>query len=265
MPPMPWGDASRRRFASLVLCVLSLVFLPGTAAAAPIQIGILVDGSGSIGSSNFASMRTGIANAVATLPTNGTVEFALVRFASGSTTIVNATLINSPATLTAIVGAINGMTFPGGGTDMAAGITQMTGLFNMTNAQRTAFNIVTDGFPTNAQTAINARNAAIAAGLDEFDAEFIGTVGSSGFNFLLNDLVYDGVNPLNNGHLAPPFTPGFVVPVGNFGQAFEDAFTAKLRFLVSQAVPEPASLALFGAAAMTAGYLGWRRRKPAAA
>jgi len=42
-------------------------------------------------------------------------------------------------------------------------------------------------------------------------------------------------------------------------------FQGALRFAAAQAVPEPASLALFGGAALAAGYFGWRRRKPAAA
>jgi len=53
---------------------------------------------------------------------------------------------------------------------------------------------------------------------------------------------------------------------GLLAQSFAAAFTQiKVQEIAEQVVPEPTSLALFGGAALAAGYFGWRRRKPVAA
>lgn len=257
----------KRFFALVLVTCAGVAATPGTGRADVIQLGIIVDSSGSIGTTNFNSMRTGIANALsAWVPTNSTVELTVVRFASGATTIVSPTLINSPATLASVVATVQGMTFTGGSTAMDQGInlarTLVTGSPEFAGAQRQVFNIVTDGVPNDSAATVAARNAAIAAGIDELSAEFIGPVGSGGYNFLLNQLVFP-----TPGYQAPPFQSGrgFVYPVTSFGVEFENAFREKLQFITTGgAVPEPATLAVFGFGALVAGGLYRRNRKAAA-
>ncbi|MEJ2686757.1 MAG: VWA domain-containing protein, partial [Gammaproteobacteria bacterium] len=225
-------------FAGAGLTMLTLV--AGPARAVPIkQLGFLVDSSGSIGSTNFGTMRDGIAAAFnAVLPTDGSVEVTLVRFASGATTVVTPTVIDSAATRTSVASLVSGMGYTGGGTAMSAGINTLTSQITAsanyvgTGNNDIIYNIATDGAPNSQSATIAARNEAINIGLDEFDAEFIGNVGTSGYNFLLNSLVYP-----QPGHQAPPYSPGFVVPV-SFAN-FESAYQSKLSAIVNPSIPEP--------------------------
>ena len=222
-----------------------------------IQLGFLIDDSGSIGSGNFSTMKSGIASAFNNvMPTDGSVEVSIVKFSTTAVTVVSPTVVDSAAALNSIVTAINGMGYTGGGTCMSCGINSLNTLVSGSNnydpSFKQVYNIATDGVPNSTSATITARNAAIALGLDEFDAEFIGSVGSSGYNFLLNSLVYP-----QPGHLAPPYTPGFVVPV-TFAN-FESAFTAKLGAITGN-VPEPATLALLGIGLVGLGAMRLRHK-----
>src|SRR5262245_24480239 len=115
-----------RLFKLLALMVLFCA-LARPAAAGPIQIGILVDGSGSIGSSNFTAMTSGLQNALLSqIPTNSSVEVTVVQFSTGTSVIVSPTLINNAATLTTVATAVGTMPFPAGVTNLSAGITALT-------------------------------------------------------------------------------------------------------------------------------------------
>lgn len=256
----------RKLFMTLAVIAFAAV---GTASAAPLQLAFVVDSSGSIGSTNFNLMRTGIANAVNNLmPTNGSVELTIVRFGSSASTIVAPTVINNAGDLASVVAAINGMTFVGGTTNLADGISTATNLVTNSPGHNPAntqiFNVVTDGVPNvgspnGQQAAINARNAAMLAGIDELSAEFIGN-NPAALSFMQNQIVFPGP-----GVVAPPFVSGqgFVYPVDDFGQAFEDAFSQKLRFIITENVPEPMSVVVFGALALGGVGTALRRRKAA--
>lgn len=226
--------------AAAVATTLS-VGVTGGANAGLIQLGVAVDASGSIGSSNFNTVRTGIANAInAIVPTNGSVELTLVRFASYVSTIIGPTVITA-ANKASIVSTISSMSFTGGTTGLASAInsltSQITGSSNFATADASIYNIVTDGFPNSQSNSIAQRNNAIGAGIDEIDIEFIGS-NTAGYNFMRNSICY----PLACDTTS--FTPGFIVGVtfDNFQTAFEN----KLRFVTNQAIPEPGTLALFG-------------------
>ena len=71
---------------------LAIAFASLASYAAPLttQLGFLIDASGSIGTQNFNTMRSGYATALAALPTDGSIELTVVTFASGTATVVAA-------------------------------------------------------------------------------------------------------------------------------------------------------------------------------
>ena len=89
----------------LLLCVwlvaLGLV-APATASAAKLDIGLVIDGSGSIDDADWRLQREGFATALrdpANVPLDGSIAIAVVQFSSGATEEVPRTVIDSQEAL----------------------------------------------------------------------------------------------------------------------------------------------------------------------
>lgn len=244
------------RVSAKVLCVsIGLLCLwaalPGaqTFTTVKTQIVIIMDGSGSISNSDFITMVNGIANAIsdpAVVPQNGTVEFGLVQFSGNltdpSTRIAGARVEVPMTIITAenigeVAARVRAIIKGGGFTPMVSGIRLAATLITGNKARpgaRQVFNVISDGQPNlpsppeeaKRQT-LQARDEAVAAGLDQLDAEGIGSVEQEPEfkNFLLQ-LVWP-----QPGRIAPPFPAGhqngFVVVVRTFTD-LENALKQKL-------------------------------------
>ncbi|WP_416401556.1 VWA domain-containing protein [Alicycliphilus denitrificans] len=226
--------------------------------AAPVttQLGFLIDASGSIGSSNFQTMRNGYAAALAALPTDGSIEVTVVTFSSSTTTVVSPTVVTA-ATLPSIVAAVSSMAYSAGNTATAAGITAisnlMTGSGNFSTGLNSMINIATDGEPNIPggnpnQAAINAAIAARNAGIDALTAEAIGSFDVSALRSLVfsptkgpcnncGTFLPDGSSPPN-----PMTSDPWVLAVNSFND-FPNAIKNKVQASTGQ-VPEPGILML---------------------
>jgi hypothetical protein len=136
--------------------------------------------------------------------------------------------------------AVNGMTRGTSssrtplGHGIQAAAAQITG-GNAISGARQTLNISTDGGPnvdlagnivpetSGRAAAVTARNAAITAGIDEISAEGIGDISTSDREWLRDSIVYP-----QPGKIAPPWTPGWVYPVGTDSQ-FKTAISHKIE------------------------------------
>lgn len=207
------------------------------------QICVALDGSGSIGSGAFNLQITGLAHAIsdpAIAPQDGTVELGVVQFGMGDARVeVPATVIDSAATATAVAATIQSMGQVHGGTPMAIGIdlctVQLTRSPHFSLAVKQVINVSTDGHPNDSMATMAARDAAVAAGIDELDVEAVGS--GAGINFLTT-LVYP-----QPAALIPPdaFSPGFVRIISSFAD-FEEAMREKLGAVIEPMPEVPVDL-----------------------
>ena len=94
-------------FAAAVLA--GAACLPSAQAAGVVQLGFILDESGSIGATNYNTIKTGLANAINTLvPVGGLYEVTVVSFASSATTLVNHMLISTAADRTTAACPLDG-------------------------------------------------------------------------------------------------------------------------------------------------------------
>ena len=223
--------------------------------AAVTQLGFMLDGSGSVLASDYNLLRTGLANAIASLPLDGTVEISIVRYGASASTVTAPTILTA-ATLPTIQTAINTHAKVGGGTATDAAINALTAL--MTGSAvfsaadtKSIMNLATDGFPNSQSAAESAAAAAFAAGIDAMGIEAIGD-GVSSASALANLALIafpDSVTilPVNSTNIPNPVNGSFVVPVSDFTQ-LEAVLLAKVQASVNPppppGVPEPGSILL---------------------
>jgi uncharacterized protein YegL len=221
------------------------------------QLVIILDGSGSISNQDFKTMIEGIARNLedpGVVPRNGTVEFGLVQFSSnlrdqrlgveGAAVEVPMTVITETS-VTTVVQRVRSIVQAGGFTPLVSGIQLATKMVTQEAARTGAtqiFNVITDGNPNlpggreqAKQAALQARDEAVAAGVDQVDAEGIGdALTEQDFvNFLLQ-LAWPQPGVLvQNGQFPPKGKNGFVIMARTFAD-LERALRQKLVFILNQ-------------------------------
>jgi von Willebrand factor type A domain/PEP-CTERM motif len=227
------------------------------AQAGVIQLGFILDRSGSVGSTDWGTIVTGLSSAVnSLLPTNSSYEVSVVTFSTAATANIQNVLVDSAATRQTLANNIAALPYSGGNTNYAAAFSTMQTVFGQSN-QSVDFsyvNFATDGEPNTGGNGVTERNALITAGVDNLSIEGIG-ISVSAANFLKNSICYpqscDDVSPFN----FP--TQGFYVGVSN-AAGYAAAIGNKIR-VVTQQVPEPGTMLLLGASLLGFGFA--RRRK----
>lgn len=238
------------------LLLIAIFVLPSGAFAAQItQLGFILDGSGSVTTSNYNLLRNGLKDALAALDTDGSVEITITAYGSGTSTVVAPTILTA-ATLPSIQSAILSHSKYGGGTDTAGAIRYTTNLmvgsavFSDPNLRASIINLATDGVPNSQSAAEAAAVYAFGKGIDALSIEAIGSGVNSGsaLNNML-DIAFPGPAQLlavNETSIPNPLGKSWVVPVSDF-DALAPVLKAKVIASVKPpvSVPDPSSLMLF--------------------
>ena len=254
-----------------VIVAAALGLSINTANAGVIDLGFLLDRSGSIGSTNWTTMTSGFANALDNLSLDSRYRVTFVGFDSNAFTMVAPTLIDSQTTLDTVKNTVATYSYLGGWTNTGGAFNQLMDEwsgFDLSMGSQ-LINIATDGNPRcsslttcgNSTTiaaskayALAEATVALEAGVDSISAEAIGNGIDT--NFLLELISPDGALYQTGDPLPDPLVSGFVVEVESFAE-FNSAIDSKLQNIVISTTPEPSVLALmaFGLAG-----LGFARR-----
>lgn len=133
---------------SLAVCTfaLSVVLAPLSANAAPIELALVIDGSGSISNAQWQLQMQGYANAINNvLPTDGTVAVSVIQFSTNAVVELGMTEINSVADRDSLSNFMLGINHSKGWTCISCGIVLAEETFTGT-AERAVIDISTDGF-----------------------------------------------------------------------------------------------------------------------
>lgn len=235
-------------FLGIVLLLVS-VFALDAQAQVRLQLGFLVDGSGSISSGDFQTVIDSLAASLEDtnlVPQDGSIEVTVVQFSNEAASAQVTPIIVTSATISDIVQRVRGISQGGGGTPLWSGIDVIADLMrgspNYDGADRRTINVATDGQPqvpvqsipasVGIQLSLASRDRAIGLGIDEIDAEGVGAATTdTGFQNFLLSLVWPQPGVLINDGDSNSFSPGFVTLVREFAD-FEAAIRNKIEAIL---------------------------------
>lgn len=247
-------------YAWLFAGLLSALLQSSASAQSIIQLGLIIDASSST-DDELPTFRDGVADALATLKTDGSLELTLVQFSAEGKVIFGPSIMDSPAVLQEAVTAAKTLdpTFTdippiNGGTNIEDAFLEtlnaLQGSANAGNASLQFINMLTDGHPTShnhlnfsdfndtvrhgrGQTfAKQQRDALVAAGIDVISFEALGS--SPADLDYLKTLTHPGEPAVvekdpNTGALtfpSPITSQGFLLPIATVN-GITDALSAK--------------------------------------
>ncbi|MBM3190188.1 MAG: VWA domain-containing protein [Chloroflexi bacterium] len=239
--------------------------LSGESLSAPgevrYQVGILLDGSGSIRDSDFRLMREAFAAVIgnqSVVPRDGSVEITVVQIGvlgiADQVRVEITTTQVTEATVGPIVARLRGLQQGRGMTPTAAGIRRCVSLMRSSPGSATAvrrvINIATDGKPNDPDPDTSARDSlanaiaaaqeAQAAGIDELDAELLGLWSSADLADFQAVIFPQPAEVFTSGQ--PITAPGFVQIVEDYRDV-EAALRHKMRWSVSPPTATPTATA----------------------
>lgn len=238
------------------------------AQAGLIQLGFVLDRSGSIGQTDWNIIVNGLSGAIGLVPVGGpdTYEVSVVTFSTAATINVNSVVVDSVGARSGLQTSIAGLTgaYSGGTTNyslalaaMNTALTDAVGTAGFTTAGQadaSYVNFATDGEPNpSSANGVTERATLIASGVDNISIEGIG-ISAAAAAFLQNSICYPGPCDTTSPFNFP--TQGFYLGIAD-AAAYTAAIENKI-LTVTEQVPEPGTMALIGA-----GLLGFglaRRR-----
>jgi uncharacterized protein YegL len=165
------GKASWESSAVLSLCLLAFVFafagmlVPPCVAAssARVQLCMVIDGSGTINSTEWSIIVNSVSKGVTeTVPHDGSVELTIVQFGTRARTELSPTIIDN-TNYVEVANRVLEIPKMNGGTSMADGLylawRELRSSANYQNAAKRVINLATDGIP-------NVRNENATSDLD---------------------------------------------------------------------------------------------------
>ncbi len=265
--------------------VLALGMSIGSASsAATIDLGFIMDRSGSIPDADYTAAMNSLASALgtslaSTIGSTDTYKVSVVTFNGGAQDVVTRE-INSQADLDFVVDAIEtaGLQAATGVTNYKAAFEQLADNFG-TLGDFSLINMMTDGNPNEPGTNANAEAEALAARTALFNAGWdslsFEAVGGNLDTDLLQQLAFDtgdtlatldNLQPLFGmpGQITDPLNAAFVLEVDNFGSDYDAAISNKVQKIVTPTIPLPAGLPLIAAGLAFFGLLGRKKARMAA-